>query len=232
MKKKKIFTCLFCLMAGLSAVAQCRYCKTYEDFRAGNWETLDTIYCKIHTKTHKYFLGGNDISLSTGDKATDKMLNKEVFAVKQGCKLFVNCRNLVFQKGRFGKGYAKAMTLGKDSVFFVGKRIGRQNVEKQAMAGVMFGAVGAGIAAGSQALQQVCYLITTDADSRGRYNITMIDDAVMAKIVGRDSELFKEYMSETEAAKRLKPDNVYPILKEAGLFKKIKQTEHDSEDQE
>ena len=116
------------------------------------------------------------------------------------------------------------MTLGKDSVFFVGARIGRQNVEKQAMAGVMFGAVGAGIAAGSQALQQVCYLITTDADSRGRYNITMIDDAVMAKIVGRDSELFKEYMSETEAAKRLKPDNVYPILKEAGLFKKIKQT--------
>ena len=232
MKKKKIFTCLFCLMAGLSAVAQCRYCKTYEDFRAGNWETLDTIYCKIHTKTHKYFLGGNDISLSTGDKATDKMLNKEVFAVKQGRKLFVNCRNLVFQKGRFGKGYAKAMTLGKDSVFFVGTRIGRQNVEKQAMAGVVFGAVGAGIAGGSQALQQVCYLVTNEADSRGLYNITMIDDTEMAKIVGRDSKFYKEYLYESDASKRLKPEHIYPILKEAGFFRKIKQGENDAEDQE
>lgn len=223
--KNRIITCIFFLLATLSAGAQCCYCKTYEDFKADKWETLDTIYCKSHTKSHKFFVGGNDFSLTTEDKATDKMLGKEAFAVKQGRKLFVNCQNMVFQKARFGKGYAQAMTMGKDSVFFIGTKIG--NFNKQAMAGVMFGAVGAGIAAGSQALQQVCYLVTTDADSRGLYNITMIDDTEMAKIVGSNSKFYKEYLSESDAAKRLKPEHVYPILKEAGLFKKVKQNERE-----
>ena len=232
MKNKKIIFYIFFLLATLSARSQCRFCKTYEDFKAGKWETLDTIYCKSHTKSHKFFVGGNDISLTTEDKATDKMLNKEAFAVKQGRKLFVNCRNMVFQKMRFGKGYAKAMTMGKDSVFFVATKIGRKNVEQQAMAGVVFGAVGAGIAGGSQALQQVCYLVTNEADSRGLYHITMIDDTEMAKIVGRDSKFYKEYLYESDASKRLKPEHIYPILKEAGFFRKIKQGENDAEDQE
>ena len=67
----------------------------------------------------------------------------------------------------------------------------------------------------------------TDADSRGLYNITMIDDTEMAKIVWSNSKFYKEYLSESDAAKRLKPEHVYPILKEAGLFKKVKQNERE-----
>lgn len=230
--KKKLVNCILLLFVAYNASAQCRYCRTYEDFKENKWEMLDTIYCKTHTKTHKFFWGGNDISLTTGDKATDKMLKKDAFAVKQGRKLFVNCQNMVYQKIFLGKGYAKAMTMGTDTLFFISAKVGRDMQKQQMMAGVALGALGGGIVGGSQALQQACYLVTTNADSRGRYNITMINDDEMKKILGVTSDLYGEYISEYDHEKRLTPEYIYPILKKAGHFKKIKQGKNASEKQE
>ncbi|MBR4643597.1 MAG: hypothetical protein IKO73_00330 [Bacteroidaceae bacterium] len=231
--KKRFIYYIFFLLVSFNVGAQCRYCKSYEDFKADNWEMLDTIYCKTHTKGHKFLWGGSDFSLTTSNKNTDKMLKKEAFAVKQGRKLFVNCRKLAYQKILFGKGYVQAMTMGKDTLFFIFTKVGKDVQERNMMAGTVFGALGAGISAGSQALQQACYLITTDTYNRGRYNnVTMINDKEMMKLLGVNFDLYGEYISEHDPNKRLKPEHIYPILKKAGLFKNIKQGKNASENQE
>ena len=112
---------------------------------AERWEPLDTVYSKKHSKGRQFWVGGNDFTLTTGDKATDNMLKDHAFAVKQGRRLYVNCRNLEFQKTRFGKGYAQAMTMGKDTVFFVNKKIGKDVMERQIAFGSMFGAIGTAV---------------------------------------------------------------------------------------
>lgn len=231
--KKKLINCILLLFVSYNASAQCRYCRTYEDFKEGKWEMLDTVYCKTHTKTHKFFYGGNEYSLTTGNKATDKIIKKEAFAVKQGKKLFVNCRNLAHQKILFGMGYAQAMTMGKDTLFFIYTKLGKDTREQQIAAQMTLGAIGAGIVGGQQALQQACYLITTETYNRGpKNNVTMINDDEMKKLLGVTSDLYGEYISEYDPEKRLKPEHIYPILKKAGLFKKIKQSKNESEDQE
>ena len=74
---------LLAIAAITVADAQCQYCNTYEDFVAGRWQKLDTVYCESHSKSEKILLGINDFSLTTGDKALDKNLKKEAFIVKQ-----------------------------------------------------------------------------------------------------------------------------------------------------
>ena len=230
--KKRLINYIFFLLVSYNASAQCRFCRTYEDFKENKWEMLDTIYCKTHTKGHKFLWGGSDFSITTGDKATDKMLKKEAFAIKQGNKLFVNCQNLARQKVLFGKGYAKAMTLGQDTLFFIYTKIGKAEQEQMA-AGAALGPLGGGIVGGSQALQQACYLITTDSYNRDpKNNVIMIGDEEMKQLLGVTSDLYGEYISEHSLSKRLKPEHIYPILKKAGLFKKIKQSKNESEDQE
>ncbi len=230
--KKKLINCILLLFVAYNASAQCRYCRTYEDFKEDKWEMLDTVYCKTHTKGHKFLWGGSDFTLTTENKETDKIIKKEAFAVKQGNKLFVNCQNLARQKILFGKGYAKAMTLGQDTLFFIYTKIGKAEQE-QMMAGAALGPLGGGIVGGAQALQQACYLITTDSYNRDpKNNVIMIGDKEMKKFLGVTSDLYGEYISEHDPSKRLKPEHIYPILKKAGLFKKIKQSKNESEDQE
>ena len=77
MKKNALFIFLFSI-ADIMANAQCKYCNSYEDYVEGRWQQLDTIYCKSHSKNHQVWVGGSDYTLTTGNKATDKILKNEV----------------------------------------------------------------------------------------------------------------------------------------------------------
>jgi light-regulated signal transduction histidine kinase (bacteriophytochrome) len=121
-------------------------------------------------------VGGNDFTLKAGDKAIDKILKKKAFAVMQGDELYVNCRNLRFEKTSFGKGYTKAIRMGENDLLLVNKMIGRDAQLNAAMTGFFFGAIGAALVAGDLAKQQVCYVISNGANKKGRITIQLIDD--------------------------------------------------------
>lgn len=226
---RKLIYVLF-LLPALAVSAQCRYCMSFEDFMEGRWEPLDTVFVDSHSKSHQFWVGGNDFTLSTGDKKTDKMLKKEAFAVKVDRKLFVNCRNLVFEKSTFGNGYAQAMTLDQRGVFFVNKKIGKSSrnlvAKTSAMAifvGVPLATIGTAVAVSNQLSNQVCYLVSKREDGANPCYISMIDDIVMPDLLGTNTELINEYYSESDPSKRLQAAHILPILKKAGLFKKLKQ---------
>ncbi len=223
MKRKKLTMLLVVLLAALGASGQSSYCLTYEDFVANKWTPLDTVCCDQHSKSHQAWWGGNDFTLTTGQKATDKILKKEAFVVMQGDTMYINCRNLRLEKARFNGGYTRAMRIGNRSILFVNKRVEAGSATGAAMAGIMFGAIGgavvAGIAAGGGGGKQVCYVVSSGADAKGRIAVRLIDDSMVSQMLIERDDLLGEYYAEPDAGKRILASRVVPLLEKAGLFK-------------
>ena len=227
MKKNCILFLMSLLMlTSVSLKAQCRYCNTYEDFVAGRWQPLDTIYFDQHSKSHQVWWGGSDFTLKAGDKALDKKLKKEVFAVMQADTIYVNCRNLRYEKARFGNGYSRAIRMGQNDLLFVNRKIGlKEQMNAGAMAGVfgvLGGAIGGGIAGGMIASDmlknQVCYVVSSGADKKGHIILQLMDDEEMHEIVKDRDDLHLLYWNEKDESKRRAASNVLPILEKAGLI--------------
>ena len=217
MKTQRLFFCVLLLSIAVSVCAQCRYCKSYDEFREGQWTVLDTVICASRSKSQKAWSGGSDYKLTRGDYATDKMLKENAFIVMVDDTIYVNVRNLRFEKSRFGDGYAKAKRIGQDTLMFVGQKIGK-DVQRAKMIGGMFGAIGGAIAASSMMKQQVCYIISKGADSKGRIPIQLVDDEMVKVLIDKRIDLYEEYFSEKDVSDRIQAKHVIPILEKAGVI--------------
>ena len=217
---KELTTAAFVAMLMLiqTVSAQNRYCKSYEDFLEGRWEQLDTIYIDSHSKGHQAWWGGNDYTLTTDNKATNKILKNDAFAVMLGDIIYLNCRNLRYDKARFGNGYTIARRIGERSLLFVNRLIGRTQEKDIIVVGAAFGAIGAAISANKQIKNQVCYVISSGADEKGRIGIRPIDDHLMSQMIDNRGDLLDEYYAEKDLKKRLLATHVIPILEKTSLF--------------
>ena len=210
------------LACALGMHAKCGYCKTFEELLAGRWEPLDTVYGEMHSKSRQFWIGGNDFTLSTGDKLLDNKLKKEAFAVMQGEKLYVNSRKLRYQKTRFTNGFTRAMRIGTDTLLFCNQSIGAAAEGRQAIARSMFGAVGGALVAANSINRRVCYIICGKTDAKGRMEVEMFGDSLMERFLKGRDELREEYYAEPEEAQRILAKHIVPILREAGLFGRVR----------
>lgn len=232
--KQTVLTLALLLMATVSVCGKCQYCKSYEDFLADKWTSLDTVYCTIHSKGHQIMWGVSNYKLKTGDEYTDRLLNT-AFVVMQADTLYVNSRNLRFEKSSLGKGYCKAARIGEHNLLLTGKLAGKEAQDDAlsgsaaaATAGILFGVAGAavagGIAGGASANKllknEVCYLITSGADEKGHFNVTRFEDPMMDKLLLSRNlvELHNAYYAEQDKKKRQLAARVIPILEKAGII--------------
>ena len=223
------------LLASVPVCSQCRYCNTYEDFLEDKWEPLDTVYCKEQSKGHAFMWGYSNITMKTGNKDLDKRINYSVFAVMQGKTLYVNSYNLRFEKSRFGKGFSKAARIGENDLLLVNMLAGKEAKTQQSevsgavfVSGFLFGIAGAAIAGGiagatvanKQLKNKVCYILTSGANEKGRYDITLFEDKMMDKLLlSRDRiDLHNAYYEEKDKKKRRLAVRILPILMEAGII--------------
>jgi hypothetical protein len=219
------------LMVSITVDAECQYCYTYEDFIEGKWEKLDTIIISSNSKKKRTLSNGNLYELSTGDKAIDKKLTKNIFAVMKDDTLYINCYNLRCENISINERYDKntyviAKRIGQRSLLFVGGMVDTSATDKAISMGIMFGAVGGVIASASTDAimsHKVCYVISGGADAKGRINTRMIDDGMIDQMMIGQNELRYEYYSEEDAEKRMGAKNVISYLKKAGLFKQTSQ---------
>ena len=206
----------------LSAKGQCGYYNSYEDFLNGKWERLDTVYIDHHSKSRQFWWGGNDFSISTGNKDVDKKLKKDIFAVIQADTLYLNCRELRFEKTRFGNGYVQARRIGERSIFFVNRMIGKDAASDIQGAGYMFGILGSAVSISRNLKQQVCYVISNGADEKGHIIIRVIDDQLMRQMLTGQYDLLDEYYSVENKYDRKLAVHIVPILEKSGLFSQAK----------
>lgn len=88
---------------------------------------------------------------------------------------------------------------------------------------ILFGAVGAMAAANQQIKNQVCYIISSGANSKGRVNIRLVDDNLMEQMIAGANhyELTSDFYSVKDTEMRLLANHVIPILEKAGLLKEV-----------
>ena len=232
--KQTVLTLALLLMATVSICGKCQYCKSYEDFLADKWIDLDTVYCTIHSKGHQIMWGVSNYKLKTGDEYTDRLLNT-AFVVMQADTLYVNSRNLRFEKSSLGKGYCKAARIGEHNLLLTGKLAGKEAQDDALSgsgaaitAGILFGVAGAavvgGIVGGTSANKllknKVCYLITSGANEKGRFDVKRFEDQMMDKLLLSRNlvELHNAYYAEQDKKKRRLAARVIPILEKAGII--------------
>lgn len=215
MKRLLVLATMCCLYA-LLASAQVKYCMSYADYQADNWEELDSLHVKEMSNGRRLF-GYNDYKLTTGNDSLDKVLKKDVFAVFYNDTLLINCRNIHFRGAdyedqTFGNGFTRAYYFYDGRLCF----INRWADEKTMFVGSQ-GLLGA-LAASSMSLENArCFLIKREYES-GRIEAQMIGDKFMEKYEEASPEFYAEYMSVKKKKKREVASRVLPLLKKWQLI--------------
>ena len=215
----RTFIILVAMAAAVCAHGQSRFCRTYQDFCNDQWERADSVCITLHSKGYQFWWGGNDYKLSCKDKDIDNALKKEAFAVALDDSLYVNCRNLRYQKCAFGRGYVRAKRIGSRSLLLVNRLTGKDVVNKQVGTGILFGAIGAAAVASENMKQQVCYVISKGADEKGKIEVRLLNDKLMSLMLKDHGPLLAEYYLEDDDNLRILASRVIPILEKAGLIK-------------
>lgn len=225
------------------AKAQCRYYKSYEDFIEDRWVPLGDIFVSSHNEKYKFWWGGDDYSIATGDSEKDLILRNEAFIIMQGDMLYLNCNKLKNSDLRFSLGYVKAKYLEGRGLVFVGP--GAVKIDKTendrsnayaaagtaiglaslAITGVGFVVVPTGNVSGKNK-GPVCYLISDTSTNAEGYRIRQINDRVMSIIMINNDKLCKEYYAEKNEGRRQLAKHIIPILEKSGhLFSAPRRSE-------
>ena len=218
--------CLPTMMKAQSA----KYCMTYSDFKANHWNTIESLVDGRSEMMPQIKMDETDYKVKSGDKEADRILKKEVFAITFGKQLYVNCRNLryndiILDTQKYVQGYRYAGNKLLIAVYHIND--GAFLMGLGADVASVFTPLGTSIAleSASTALwlnrsklnSYRCYLIDTDANEKGRYAVTRIDDAYMTKLLSDDAHILARYNAVSSKRERQSASNVLAVLTEKGL---------------
>ena len=213
----KPYVFVILLAVSLQTEAQCRYCNSYEDYKAGNWNELPSLDIIHYSNSKQLWAGKYEYHFNTDLKSTKKMLSKEALVIQKGDSMYVNLRYLKCENVRFGKGFAYGIPLIGKKILFISKRVDRESSNNQFFSFLLFGIVGHLISNSLDIKNNACYIL--DTDRKGKYtDVLIIDDKVMNKLLADDKELLDKYYMIPDQNEREASSNILPLLKEKGLF--------------
>jgi len=220
-------SCLPTMMIAQSA----KYCMTYSDYKSNHWNTIESLVDGRSEMMPQIKMDETDYKVKSGDKEADRILKKEVFAISFGKQLYVNCRNLryndiILDTQKYVQGYPYAGNKVLIAVYHIND--GAFLLGLGADVASVFTPLGTRIAlqtastalwlSRNQLNSYRCYLIDTDANEKGRYAVTRIDDDFMGKLLANDSHLLARYNAVSNKRDRQSASNVLAILTEKGLI--------------
>ena len=229
MKKLVVMMMVSCLPMMMMA-QPAKYCMTYSDYKAHNWNTIESLVNGRSEMIPQIKMDESDIKVKSGDKEVDRILKKEVFAITFGKQLYVNCRNLrckdiILDTQNYVQAYPYAGNKLLIAVYHINN--GAFLMGLGADVASVFTPLGPSIALRSTSTalwlsrkkldSHRCYLIDTDADGKGRYPVTRIDDDFMAKLLANDAHLLARYNAVSSKKERQSASNVLAVLTEKGL---------------
>jgi hypothetical protein len=229
MKKLVLMMMVSCLPM-LMMAQPAKYCMTYSDYKTHNWNTIESLVNGRSEMIPQIKMDETDYKVKSGDKATDRILKKEVFAISFGKNLYVNCRNLrckdiILDTQQYVQAYPYAGNKLLIAVYHIND--GAFLLGFGANVASIFTPLGTSIAlqTASTALwlnrsklnSYRCYLIDTDANEKGRYPVTRIDDDYMTNLLSDDAHMLARYNAVSSKRDRQSASNVLAVLTEKGL---------------
>ena len=213
MKKLVVMMMVSCLPTMMMA-QPAKYCMTYSDYKAHNWNTIESLVNGRSEMIPQIKMDESDIKVKSGDKEVDRILKKEVFAITFGKQLYVNCRNLrckdiILDTQNYVQAYPYAGNKLLIAVYHINN--GAFLMGLGADVASVFTPLGPSIALRSTSTalwlsrkkldSHRCYLIDTDADGKGRY----------------DAHMLARYNAVSSKRERQSASNVLAVLSEKGL---------------
>mgnify|MGYP001289210576 FL=1 len=96
---------------------------TYSDLLSNEGDTIKFLIIEKRSKGSRLSVGGVDYRISDPERVLNKYLRTQCLAVKSSNQLYLNCRNLRYNKMKFGRGYAPAFLINQ-YVYFTALPIG------------------------------------------------------------------------------------------------------------
>ena len=97
MKKLVLMMMVSCLPTMMMA-QPAKYCMTYSDYKAHNWNTIESLENGRSEMIPQIKMDESDIKVKSGDKEVDRILKKEVFAITFGKQLYVKLSRSALQR--------------------------------------------------------------------------------------------------------------------------------------
>ena len=228
---KALVITLLCAMPLMSRALEAKYCMSYADYVAGKWKSIDDLAEGRTLRMPQIKYADGEFKVRTGDKLADKILKKDVFAIKYGKQLYVNCRNLRYDDVPLETSkYVQAVPYGDHKLCLMAYKtnalLALADIGCLASSvfvnntwvslGLVSGSIGAGIANNCLS-DYACYLLGSNANAKGKTPITRINDDFMVNLLSDDTSLLNKYMAVKSKHNRQSAANVLPILMEKGL---------------
>lgn len=230
MKKFIMMMMVSCLPAMMMAQSA-KYCMTYSDYKANHWNTIESLVDGRSDVMPQIKMNETDYKVKSGDKEADRILKKQVFGISFGKQLYVNCRNLrykdiILDTQQYVQGYPYAgnkiliaVYHINDGAFLLGLGADVASVFTPLGTSIALRSASTALWLGRNKLNSHrCYLIDTDANEKGRYDVTRVDDEFMGKLLANDAHLLARYNAVSNKRDRQSASNVMAILTEKGLI--------------
>ncbi len=229
MKKFLLLMMVSCLPTMMMA-QPAKYCMTYSDYKTHNWNTIESLVDGRSEMLPQIKMDETDYKVKSGDKATDRILKKEVFAISFGKNLYVNCRNLrcndiILDTQQYVQAYPYAgnkLLIAvyhiNDGAFLLGFGANVASIFTPLGTSIALHSASAALWLNRSKLNSYrCYLIDTDANEKGRYPVTRIDDDYMTNLLSDDAHMLARYNAVSSKRDRQSASNVLAVLTEKGL---------------
>ena len=228
--KKFAMMMMACCMPMMMMAQGAKYCMTYADYKANNWKTVESLVNGRTEQMPQIKQDGGEYKVKSGDKDADRILKKEAFAITFGKQLYVNCRNLRYDDVILDtQNYVQAYPYAgnklliavyhiNDGAFLLGLGADVASVFTPLGTSIALRGASTALWLGRHQLNSFrCYLVDTDANEKGRYPVTRINDEFMEKLLANDAHLLARYKAVSKKSERQSAANVLPILTEKGL---------------
>lgn len=205
MTMRKLF--FFLMMIPLCCVAQTKYCASWQDFLADQWqEVRGRVELKPSSKQDRLAL-----EVSASDKKTASLLRKSASVVEYGDSLYLNLRPF----NTFGDVYVRAWRLG-DKLMFA-----RQDIAPSSRFSVAYGN-GTPLTSNSfRSLSKlenlVCYLAAWDPQREELRMIRVTSEVVVQLLVDHSQQLAQ--YQQLDRKRQEAADVVIATLQQEGILR-------------
>lgn len=231
MKKNVFILALFCCLSLMAKAELVKYCMSYGDYVAGKWTPIEDLTQGRTKQAVQMKCDNNEFKFKTGDKQADAFIKKQVFAIMYGEQVYVNCRNLrendiILESS----SYTPAFKYGTDKLCIavyhindtaflasLGADVAWFFVDTPARIALDVAQVGL-ILSRDKLNSYRCYLIDTDANAKGRYPVTRMNDKFMEQLLADDAPTLEKYKAINSKRNRQSAANILPVLMEKGLI--------------
>ena len=204
--------------------AQVKYCMTFADFVADQWEQADGASVEPISAAKRRLVQSSDFHIVSGDKSLSDMLNNKAYAVMDGQTLYVNCRHYRYQGIQFGPGYAYGFRYDGNKICIVNRKIGKGELMAIGAIGTVTPGVvtSAVVGAAEQEIMlanKVCYLVHSEPTKKGITKIKYINEKFINDMLGDNEALKSQYNAAGGKQSRQSAANTLQTLRVAGLIK-------------